>query len=163
AQVYRDTGDLKKAESEFRWFVRTYTQRSDKDKDVKDPDELTLVGLARSENARWNNLSDQVPFILNEVYPAALTSDKGLWTAEDLAGMLLLAKYNRPEALKAFDKALTINPRAAEALVGKGVAALQKFEIREAEDLVQRALQINPNLPEALRLKADLDLAAGDI
>src|SRR5262249_60001640 len=28
AQIYRDRGDLKKADAEFRWFVRTYTERS---------------------------------------------------------------------------------------------------------------------------------------
>jgi len=77
--------------------------------------------------------------------------------------MLLLEKYNRGEALDAFDKALTINPNAAEALIGKGSAALQKYEIKEAEQLAERALKINPHLPEALRLRADVHLAAGDV
>jgi tetratricopeptide (TPR) repeat protein len=162
-QLCRDRGDLKQADSEFRWFVRTYTERSSKDDDIKDPDELLIVGLAGTENARWHNLSDQYRVILTEVYGDALKADKSFWPAEHQAGMLLLEKYNRGEALDAFDKALAINPNAVEALVGKGLAALQKFEIKDAEQLAQRALKINPGSPEALRLQADIHLMTGDI
>src|SRR5262249_38480941 len=45
-QIHRDRGDLKQADDDFRWFVRTYTERSSKDDDIKDPDELLIVGLA---------------------------------------------------------------------------------------------------------------------
>ena len=123
AQIYRDRGDIKKADDECRWFVRTYSARSDKEDDVKDPDELLRVGLAGAENARWHSLSDQFNFILNDVYVDAVKYDKSFWPAEYEAGVLLLEKFNRPEALASFDKALTINPSAAEALVGKGVGA----------------------------------------
>ena len=51
AQIERDSGDVKKADAELRWFVRTYSSRSDQDKDIKDPEELLLVGLAGAENA----------------------------------------------------------------------------------------------------------------
>lgn len=159
----RDRGDLKTAEAEFRWFVRTYTQRSENDDDIRDPDTLLLVGLAGCENARWNNLPDQFPFVLNEVYADAIKLDKDLWQAEYLAGALLLEKYNRGEALTAFDRALTINPRAAEPLVGKGVAALQKLELRTAEECAAQAIKINPNLPAARQLRADVALATGDV
>jgi tetratricopeptide (TPR) repeat protein len=154
---------LKRADAEFRWFVRTYSKRSDEDKDVKDPDELLLVGLAASENARWHKLSDQFRFILTEVYGEALKVEKEFWPAEFYAGMLLLEKYNRGEADAAFDKALTINPQAAEALTGKGAASLQRLEYKEAEKFAQEALRINPRLPAALRLAADVALAEGDI
>src|SRR5262245_42060901 len=99
ARVYRDRGQLKKADAEFRWFVRTYSERSDADKDITDPDELLLVGLAGAENARWNKLSDQFEFILKEVYGDALKADKQFWPAELQAGLLLLEKYNRAEGL----------------------------------------------------------------
>jgi tetratricopeptide (TPR) repeat protein len=161
AQVYRDRGDLKKADTEFRWFVRTYSARSDADRDIKDPAELLIVGLAGAENARWNNLSDQFQFILSDVYADALKYDKDFWPVEYQAGALLLEKYNRGEALAAFDKALTINPSCPEALVGKGTAALQKFDIKEAERFAERALKINPNHSEALNLRADVHLAVG--
>ena len=42
-----------------------------------------------------------------------------------------------PRQLRAFDKALAINPRAAEVLVGKGVAAFERYDIDEAEQLAQ--------------------------
>ena len=150
------------ADADCRWFVRSYTERSNKDEDIKDPEELLLVGLAGAENARWHNLSDQFRVILNDVYGDALKNEKDFWPAEYQAGMLLLEKYNRGEALDAFDKALAINPRAAVALVGKGLAALQKFETKDAEQFAEQALAINPNLPEALGLRADVYLMVGD-
>ncbi|HEY7153709.1 MAG TPA: tetratricopeptide repeat protein [Gemmataceae bacterium] len=162
ACIYRDRGDMKKADAECRWFVRTYTQRDQKDDPIKNPEELILVGLAGAENARWNNLPDQFEFILNNVYKDALEYDKAYWPAEYQAGLLLLEKYNRPEALDAFNKALKINASCAEALVAKGIAALMKVEIKEAERLAEQALGINPRLPEALRLRADVHLASED-
>jgi tetratricopeptide (TPR) repeat protein len=162
AQVYRDRGDLKKADDECRWFVRTYTARSNADQDIKDPDELLLVGLAGAENARWHNLSDQFTFILTDVFADALKADKVFWPAEYQAGVLLLEKYNRREGPDALEKALAINPNAAEALAAKGQYAFQRFEFKDAEQFAERALKINPRLPEGLRLLADVHLAAGD-
>src|SRR5207244_436224 len=78
------------------------------------------------------------------------------------AGLLLLEKHNRGEALTAFDKALKINPRAPDAYVGKGLAALTKLELKDAEDFVKRALQTNPRHPAALHLAADMHLASGE-
>src|SRR5713101_6536653 len=118
SQIYRDRGDLKKADVEFRWFVHQYN-----DADIKQPDLLLLVGLAGCENARWNNVSDQFEFILNEVYADALKIEKDFWPAEYESGALLLEKYKSGDALDALDKCLTINPQCTQALVGKGVAA----------------------------------------
>ena len=163
ARILRDRGDLQAADAEMRWFVRTYTRRSNADQEIKDADELLIVGQAGAENARWHNLSDQFRFILNEVYADALKYDADQWRAEYLAGAMLLEKYNRPDAVAAFDNALKINPRAAEALVGKGQAALQTFEMKDAEQFADRALKVNPNLTAALRLKADVRLAGDDL
>jgi tetratricopeptide (TPR) repeat protein len=163
AQVYRDRGEFKKADDDCRWFVRTYSARSNAGDDIKDPDQLLIVGLAGAENARWHKLSDQFKVILNDVYGDALAAEKVYWPAEHQAGILLLEKYNRPEALRAFDKALTINPQAAEAMVGKGLAALQKYDVTEAEQHAERALKVNPRLPQALHLRADIYLMAGDL
>jgi tetratricopeptide (TPR) repeat protein len=162
AQIYRDRGDMKKADAECKWFVRTYVQRDEKDDPIKDPEQLVLVGLAGAENARWNNIPDQFKFILNDVYADAFKADKHYWPAEYQAGMLLLEKYNRPEALKAFDNALKVNPSAAEVITAKGVLALTKLEIKDAERFAEQALNINPKLPEALRLRADVHLASED-
>jgi tetratricopeptide (TPR) repeat protein len=163
AEVYRDRGDLKKADAECRWFVRVYTDRSNNDQDIKDPDELLIVGLAGSENARWHNLADQFDFIINDVYADALKADKEFWPAHYQAGMLLLEKYNRPQADKAFDQALKINPSAAEVLVGKGALALQQLEYEDAEKFAEQALKVNVNLPDALQLRADVHLAGGNV
>ena len=167
AEIHRDRGDIAGADKEFRWFVRTYTERSNNDNDIKDPQELLLVGLAGSENARWHNLSKQFTFILQTLYvdaeKEAEKAKEPLWQAEYQAGALLLEKYNQPEALDSFDKALAINPRAAEALVGKGEAALQKLEIKQADGFADQALKINPRLPAALLLKSDVQLSGGDV
>lgn len=158
AQVLRDRGEQKEADGEMRWFVRYYN-----DAEVKSPEGLVLIGLAGAENARWHNLKGQFADILNGVYADALEADKEYWPAEYQAGVLLLEKYNRPQALEAFDKALKINPNAAEALVGKGQLALQSYQVREAVQFAERALKINLHLPEALRLRADLHLLEGDV
>jgi cellulose synthase operon protein C len=163
ARILFDRAEFDKADAEFRWFVRTYSERDNNDNPIKDPDELLLVGLAGAENARWHALSDQFEFILTEVYGDALKNEKDFWYAELQAGLMLLEKYNRGEAHAAFDKALALNPNAAEPLVGKGQAALEKMDIKEAETFAERALKLNPHLPEALRLRADVHLATGNV
>ena len=162
AQVYRDRGDLKKAEDEVKAVMRIYGDLVDTPNEIKNPDQLIIVGLATAENARWNAISDEFEVILKEVYGDALKNEKAYWPAELQAGLLLLEKYNRGEALDAFDKALAINPNAAEALTAKGVAALMRFEFKDAERFAERALKVNPYLPEALRLRADVYLGTGD-
>jgi tetratricopeptide (TPR) repeat protein len=156
-RIWRDQGQLQKAGDEARWFVRAYN-----DNEVSDPEQLLLIGLASAEHARWNNLSDQFADILNDLMGEGTKKDKSFWPSEYEAGMLLLEKYNRPEALAALDKALTINPNAAEALAAKGVDALSRFEIKDAEALAERALKINPNSPEGLRLRADVHMSSGE-
>jgi tetratricopeptide (TPR) repeat protein len=164
-RVYRDRGDLRKADSEFRWFVLTYNKRSDQDRDIKDPDELLLVGLADTEYARFHGkkLSGEIESVLKDIYADALKADKDFWWAEYFAGMLLLEKFNEGEALEAFGKAEEINASAAEVLAARGQAALQKLDLKVAEDFAKRALRVNPRLTDALRLRADVYLAAGEV
>jgi tetratricopeptide (TPR) repeat protein len=163
AQLYRDRGEVKKAEEEVKVVVRIYSEVVDTPNEIKDSDSLVIVGLASAENARWNSISDEFQVILEDLYGDAIKKEKTFWPAELQSGLLLLEKYNRGEALDAFDKALTINPNAAEALTAKGVAALMRFEFKDAERFAERALKINPWLPEALRLRADVYLGTGDV
>ncbi len=163
ARYYRDTGDVAKADTEMRWFVRTYTQRDNDDKPIQNPDELILIGQAAAENARWHSLGDQFRFLINDLYPDTMKYEPDFWMAEQAIGMLLLEKYNRPEANQAFDNALKINPKAAEALVGKGLVDLQEYKMKEAEGFADQALKINPKHVGALRLKADVMRVAGDM
>jgi tetratricopeptide (TPR) repeat protein len=162
ARVRRDQGDLKAADQEMRWFVRAYTLRARMDAEIKDPEQLLIVGQAGAENARWHSLTDQFQFILLEVYGAVLKIEPGNWQAEYLAGAMLLEKMNLPEAVKSFDKALALNPNATEAHVGKGQAALIAYDMKQAEQHAERALRTNPRHPSALRLKADLHLTLGE-
>ena len=161
-QIIRDKGDLPTADKDVRWFVREYTEASNADRPITDPDTLLVIGQAGTENARWHNLANQFRFILTDIYGDALKADPDCWQAESLAGRMLLEKHNRPEALDAFDKAIKINPKAVEALVGKGIAALQTFDLKEAERLAEQALKVNPKHPAALRLKADVLRIGGD-
>jgi tetratricopeptide (TPR) repeat protein len=163
-QVLRDRGELGKADDEFRWFVKTYTKRSNDDMEITDPDLLHLVGLAGSERARTDyRLKDQFQFILDDIYAESVKKDKDFWWGEYEAGRLFLDKFNKAAADRAFDKALVINPRAADVLACKGLAAMLRLELKDAEQYADQALLINPRLPTALRLKADIFLFSGDV
>ncbi len=163
ARILRDQGKWKDADREFLWFIRYYSQKNKMNQDITDPDQLILIGQVGTERADYYHLTKQYRFILNEIYGEILKANPDYWRAEYLAGMMLLKKYNRRESIAAFEKALKINPRSAEALVGKGKWALQKLELKQADRAVQEALTINPYLPVALRLKADIEIASGDI
>ncbi len=162
ARLLRERGKISEADTMFRSVVRYYTKRSNDDDDISDAEELWYVAQCGAENARWHNLPKQFSFILNEIISDALKSEKIYWPAEQLAGTMLLEKYNRPDAIDAFDKALKINPKATDPLVGKGQAAMVKFDLKEAESFADQALKQNPNHPGALRLKADILIFAGD-
>jgi cellulose synthase operon protein C len=159
AQIYRDRGDLKKAGDDLVWFVRTFANRGE---NITDPEELLLVGLAEVERARWDKrLLDSFRVVLNDVWTPLFKKHPDFWPAEYEAGRLFLEKYNFEKALPALDKVLAINPRAAEAMVSKGVAALERFDLEDAEQLAERALKVNPRLTSALRLQTDILLIAG--
>ena len=163
ARVLRDRGQPAEADQAVRWVVRHYTARSNADREITDPDELLIVAECGAENARWNNLPKQFKFILNTVLDDAVKADPDLHAGETLAGQMLLEKFNRPEATAAFDKALAINPKAADALVGKALGALQRYDLKEVEEFTAKALAVNPRHPGALRAKADALIIAGDL
>lgn len=162
ARVLRDKGDLPAADAEVRWFVRAYSDAENADRPITDADTLLIVGQAGVENATWNNRPQQFQFVLNEVYKDAKKYNPDSWQAEALAGLLLLEKHNRAQALDAFDAALKVNPRAADVLAGKGLAALARLDFKDADQFADQALKVNPRHPGALRLKADVFLAGGD-
>jgi tetratricopeptide (TPR) repeat protein len=101
---------------------------------------------------------DQFQVVLNDVLEPLAKKHKDYWRIEYEMGQLFLEKYNQAEASKSFDKALAINPRAAEVLVAKGAAAMRRYDIDEAQQLVEQALKINPRLTPALRLRADIHM-----
>lgn len=151
-----DEGRIDDADADCRWIVRHYVARNRARKDIKDAEELLIVAWAGADNARWHKLADQFKFILNEVIGDAIKADREYWPAEAFAGQLLLEKHNRGEAIVAFDKALAINPRAPDALVGKGRLALELYDLAEAMDFADQVLEVNPRHRAALLLKADV-------
>lgn len=161
-RILRDKGDVAAANKEVAWFVKAYSDASAAEKDITDPELLLIVAQAGAENARWNHKPQQFKFILDEVVADALKSDADFWPVEAFAGTLLLEKHNRADAATAFDKALAINPKAVEALVGKGMLALSGLDAVAAGRFADQALKVNPRHPAALRLKADAALASGD-
>src|SRR5205807_4660904 len=93
AQVLRDRGETMKADEEFRWFIRAYN-----DKDVTDPDEMLLIGLAALERARLHHLNDQYQFVVDELFNEAVKKDKDYWPALYEKGKLFLDKHNKAQA-----------------------------------------------------------------
>jgi tetratricopeptide (TPR) repeat protein len=157
-RVMRDRGETEKADESFRWFIRAFN-----DNDIPDLDDLMVVGLAALERARLHHLNDQFQFVIDEIFNPVAKKDKDYWPALYEKGRLFLEKHDKQDAFKAFEEALTINPQAAEVLVGKGEMAVQGFEMRDAEDFAEEALKINPQLPAALRLRADVYAFSSEI
>ena len=124
--------------------------------DVKKAESLRWIGRAAAQYARWNRLSDQFDFLVNDLFPAALKLDPDYWPAHFEAGLLFLEKYNRADAAKEFQAALEINPRAAEVHAALAELAMEDFQVDQAEAALCRAMEINPRLPEAWQLRADV-------
>ncbi len=162
ARLERDRGNLEPADAAVRQIVRYYTARDNADNPIRDAEQLAIVALAGAENARWNNLPRQFSFILNEVLEDAAKADPLFWPAEVIAGRMLLEKYNRPSAEDAFQKALTINPRAADAHAALAELALQNYNMPDADRAAEKALAINPRHIVALRVKAAVATTAQD-
>ena len=161
-QILRDQGDWPKADDEFKWFIKTYTKRSDEDKEIKDPETLRLIGLAGIERARFRHLSDEYETVLNVIWKDASDNDKLFWQAKYETGRVYLEKHDKKHAAPAFDEALKINPRAADVFVVRGWSAFGQMEIKEADLAADQALAINPNHIDALRLKAAVHLFSNE-
>ena len=151
AETQRATGKLAEADRSYRWFVDYYNDHED-----HSAEQLRWIALGATTYARWNHLSDQFTFLVNELLPEALKQDESFWPAHYESGRLLLSKYNQTDAADAFKAALTINPRAAAVYAAVGELALLSFETNEAKTAADRALEINPKLLEAHHLQADI-------
>jgi Tfp pilus assembly protein PilF len=158
AELYLTSGRLKEAEAQYKWFVDYYNEQDE----IKDPDTLRLVGLAAAQYARWNRLADQYSFLVNELYPDILKLDKNYWPAHYEAGLLFLEKFNEADASKEFNKALAINPNAAEVHAALAALALQNYDLVPAIRSIDRALEINGELLWAKQLRADVHLSNFD-
>jgi tetratricopeptide (TPR) repeat protein len=150
-QVLRDRGLWKDADEHFLWFVRQSNT-----KEITNPDELRLVGLAGLERARHLHLNDQYQTIISDYFGEAEKLDKLYWPAAYEAGRVFADKHNKPAAFRAFERALIVNPLAPEVLVAKGQMAASSFEFKDADKYASQALKINPRMVPALNLMAEV-------
>ncbi|MBL8829591.1 MAG: tetratricopeptide repeat protein [Planctomycetaceae bacterium] len=154
AERLRLTGKLDEADKAYNSFVEYYN-----DHDVTEPDDLRLVGLAAAQFARWNKLSDQFTFLVNDLYPDALQQSPHYWPAHYEAGRLYAEKYNEPEARREYQAALKLNPNAAEVYAAVAQLALQRYDLDDALRAAERALEINPQLLDGKLALADVHIA----
>ncbi len=154
AELARATGHIKEADGEYRWLVDYYN-----DHDVRDPDDLRVIGLAAAQYARWHRQSDQFTFLTNDLFPAALEREDAYWPAHYESAVLFLEKYNQAQTQKSLDAAVKLNPNAAEVHAARAALHLQNYNLDQAATAIARALECNPRLVEAHRLRADLLMA----
>lgn len=156
ADLQTETGQIEKALENYVWFVRYYNRIQPTDAET-----LTLVAQGSLQYARWKGSSQILKFVVNTLCPDILKDDENAWQAHQIAGDLLLEKYNRAQALPELKRALAINPRAADVLVSLGNAAYQQHDLEEATKNANQALEINANHVPACWLKSDLLITAG--
>jgi tetratricopeptide (TPR) repeat protein len=156
AGVLVEQGKISEANTEYRWFVRFYNRTQPRDGET-----LLLVAAGATEYARWNSVSNIFNFVVNTLCSDALQADPLLWQAHLLSGELLLEKYNRAQAVPDLQRALAMNPRAVEALVAAGVAALDKHDLDGAALFARQALEVQAQFVPALQLLADVSLGNG--
>jgi cellulose synthase operon protein C len=154
AELLAASGKLDEANAAYQLLVDFFNAH-----EVKDVEQLEWIGLAAAQFARWNRLSDQFSFLVNDFYPDLFAADPTCWRAHYESGRLFAEKYNEADAGKAFKAALALNPNAAEVHAALGELALSRFEVGAAQAACERALEINPQLLSALQLKADIHLA----
>jgi Flp pilus assembly protein TadD len=81
------------------------------------------------------------------------------WT---LKGRILLSLKRAPEAAKAFETALSINPKDVDALSGEGILARKRGDFEEAMRRYRRALEIDPHRPLTYSSMAVTELSRGN-
>jgi cellulose synthase operon protein C len=158
AELLRLAGKLTEAEASYKWFVDYYNATDE----IRDVETLHYIGKAAAQYARWNGLSDQFKFLVNDLYPEILEVEKNYWPAHLEAGLLFLEKYNEADASHELKKAEAINASAAEVHAALAALALQNYELPEAQRRIDRALEINPHLLVARQLQAAVHLANFD-
>ncbi len=151
SELLRVAGRLDEANKAYKGLVEYYNGH-----DVKEAESLHWIGLAAAQYARWNRLSDQFSFLVNELYPDALKADHLYWPAHYEAGLLFAEKYNRADAAREFQAALELNPGAAEVHAAVARLAFEHRDVEKAQASLRRAVELNPRLPEARLLEADL-------
>lgn len=149
AHLLTEKGEIEKATTEYRAFVRIYNRIQPTDWQT-----LLTIGEGAAIYARWESVSQIFRFVVNTLCPDALKDNEKCWQAYVLSGELLLEKYNEGQALPEFHSALEINSNCVPAFVAMGRASLQNSKFDLAEEFAEQALKINPKSVAALQVKA---------
>lgn len=153
AELHRVAGRIDDANQAYGWLISYYNAQQDS---LADPETYRWIGRGAAQYARWNRNSGQFHFLVNTLYPEAVTRDSTYWPAHLESALLFIEKYNRPDAQDELRAALATNPNAAEAHAARALIALQEFDLDSARVAIDRALAINPRLIRAFQLRADV-------
>ena len=155
AELLAARGKLTEANDAYDWFISYYNAADE----IDDADDLLYIGQGAAQFARWNRLSDQFSFLVNDLYPEAGRLESNYWPASYAAGCLFLEKYNEAEAAKSLKAALALNASSADIHAALAELAIQNFELESAQRSIRAALTINPNHLRAHLMQADYHLA----
>ncbi|RUL81329.1 tetratricopeptide repeat protein [Tautonia sociabilis] len=161
ALLHEARGEAKEAVEAYRWFIRDYNARQRETR--RDPDALCLIGRAAQRyyraTARGEELSQALNDVINELFEGAITVDPRCWQAAWLEGELFFEGYQEGSARRELNRALLINPSAAEVLVTLGRIDLENYALNDGREKAEAALEINPSYTPALVLLADLNIS----
>ncbi|MCY2936085.1 MAG: tetratricopeptide repeat protein [Planctomycetota bacterium] len=152
-------GSKDEATKSAEWFIK---KRNENPENL-DANQLVTTGQAAERfyraTTRGEQLSESLSDILTELYDSAITRDAYCWQAHWAAGKLFLAGYNEKRAIPELQKALRINPLAAEVILTLGRADLDGYKLAAGRQRAQRAFEINPEYAPAQILLADLNIS----
>ena len=154
AEIWREQGKLKDAQSAYKWAFDQYNRR-----EIDDANQLYWIARGATEYVRWRRLHDGFSMLVNEVYPQILELDPKAWPARLAMGRLFMEKYNLAEADRQLVAALKINPHAAELHAARAELFLVTYDLDNAQASLKVAREINPRLLAVHQLSADLHFA----
>ena len=153
------SGQNDEATASAEWFIKKRNEAPEK----LNAEQLVIAGQAAERfyraTTQGEQLSESLSDILTELYDNAVANDAYCWQAHWSAGKLFLAGYNEKRAIPELQKALRINPLAAEVIVTLGRADLEGYKLAAGRQRAQRAFDINPEYTAAQVLLADLNIS----
>jgi len=161
ARLHDARGERAQAVEAYRWFIDDYNARNAEVR--RDADALCLIGQAAERyyraSARGEDLGEALNDVLNELYEGAIRANPKCWQAAWLQGRLFFKGYREGSAKRELNRALLINPAAAEVLVTLGEIDLENYALNDGRRKAENALEINPSHAPAYVLLADLNIS----
>jgi tetratricopeptide (TPR) repeat protein len=152
-------GRRDEATNAAEWFIKLRNDAPD----TFSAQDMVIAGQAAERFYRASTtgeqLAESLSDIITELYDAAIAADANCWQAHWAAGKLFLSGYNEKRAIPELQKALRINPLAAEVIVTLGRADLDGYKLAAGRQRALRAIEINPEYAPAQVLLADLNIS----